>query len=80
MLCIVVLIKGRGINGSIILTHHLTCYTPPVLEMANVIIHGATFNSAQGDVHINNRDSGMYDFKLVQKNILIDDTMKDFVN
>ena len=35
-----------------------------LLEMAhssNVIIHGSTFNSAQGDIHINKTDSGMYD-------------------
>ena len=60
-------------------TRHLTCYTLPVVEMggshsSNVMIHGSTINSAQRDVHIHNRDSesGMHDFKSVQKNILID--------
>ena len=56
-----------------------------VLQMAlssNVIIHGGTFNSAQGDLHINNRnsESGMHDFRSVQKRILIDDPMKDFIS
>ena len=56
----------------------------PVLEMAhssNVIIHGGIFNSAQGDFHINNKDSGMYVLRSVQKSIqvLIDDPIKDFV-
>ena len=37
--------------------------------MANVIIHGGTFNSAQGDLHIHNRDPefGVHDFMVVQK-------------
>ena len=72
---------------SIFLTRYLACYTlPVVVEMAhfqssNVIIHGGTFNSAQaqGDLHINNKDSGMHDFWSVQKSILIDDSMKDFM-
>ena len=56
----------------------------PVVEMAhssNVIIQGGTFNSAQGDFHINNNDSGMHNFtgRFVQKSILIDDQMKDFI-
>jgi hypothetical protein len=53
-----------------------------VVEMAhssNVFIHGSTINSAQGDIHINNKDSGMYDFRFVQKRILIDDPMKDLI-
>ena len=65
---------------------HLTRYMLPVVEMAhtsNVIIQGGTFNSAQGDFHINNKDSesGMHNFRSVQKSIsiLIDDTIKDFV-
>ena len=58
--------------------------TLPAVEMAhssNVIIHGGTFNSAQGDLHINNKDSGMQDFigLSVQKSILIDDPMKDLM-
>jgi hypothetical protein len=55
----------------------------PVEEMAhssNVIINGSTFNSAQGDIHINNKDSGMHGFMSVQKSILIDDPMKDFIS
>ena len=61
---------------------HLTCHRSPLVEMAhsNVIIHGGTFNSAQGDFHIiNNDDSGMHDFMSVQKGILIDDPIKDFI-
>ena len=55
----------------------------PVVEMAhvsNVFIHGGTFNSAH-DLHINDRDpeSGMHDFRSVQKSIFIDDPMKDFI-
>ena len=61
----------------------LLLYTLPVLKMAhssNIII-GSTFNSAQGDFHVHNRDSesGMHDFRSVQKTILIDDPMKDFM-
>jgi hypothetical protein len=50
---------------SIFLTHHLAYYTLTVVEMAhssNVIINGSTFNSARGDIYINNKDSGMHDF------------------
>ena len=74
MLCIAVLSMREGqIN---FLTHHLNCYTLPVLEMANVIIHGGTFNSAQGDFHINNKESGMYNFNSVQKSLLIYDPIR----
>jgi hypothetical protein len=64
--------------------HHLTCYTYTMVEMAlfsNVMIHGSTFNSAQGDFHIHNMysESGMHDFRSVQKSILIDDPVKDFI-
>ena len=53
------------------LTHHLTIttrYHSPVLEMAhssNVILHGSTINSVQGDFHIHNKDSesGVHDFR-----------------
>ena len=59
---------------SISLTHHFTSFTittPPVLEMAqssnpsNVVVHGSTFNSVQGDFHVHNEDSesGMHDFR-----------------
>ena len=63
---------------------HFTCYTLPVVEMAhfsNVVIQGGTFNSAQGDLHINNKDpeSGMHDLRSIQKSILIDDPMKVFL-
>ena len=60
------------IANSIFLVHHLTCYTFPVLAIANVIIHGGTFNSAKGDLHFHNRDPefGMYDFRSVLKSIL----------
>ena len=90
MLCIAVLIIERGINASGLsfsstTSLRITCYTLPVVEMAhssNVIIHGGTFNSAQGSFHINNdsdKDLGMHDLRSVQKSILIDDPMKDFV-
>ena len=72
-----------------IFTHHLTCYTLPAIGMAhssnssNVMIHGSTFNSPQGDLHIHNRDSesGMHNFRSAQKSILIDVPVnfKDFV-
>ena len=78
MLCIV-LIKERG---TLSFSHHLTCYTLPVVEMAhpsNVLIQGGIFNSAQGDIHINETDLGMHDFRSVQKSFLIDDSMKDFI-
>ena len=52
----------------------------PVLAMANFFIHGSTINSVQGDFHINNKDSGMHDFTSVQKSILIDDPIKDFIS
>ena len=82
MLCIAVLIRERGINV-LSFSHHLTCYTLPVVGMAhssNVIIQGGIFNSAQADVHINNKDSGMHDFRSVQKSLHIDDLMKDFIS
>ena len=76
--------RTRGID---VPTRYFTCYTLltlPVVEMAhssNAIIHGGTFNSAQGDFHIHNRDSesGMHDFKLIQNNIFVNDRMKDFI-
>ena len=63
-----------------------TRYHSPVLEMAqysnpsNVIINGGTFNSVQGDFHMNDKESesGMHNFRSVQKSILIDDPIKDF--
>ena len=57
-----------------------------VVEMghsSNLSIIGSTFNSAHdGDLHIHNKESGMHNFRSVQKSILIDDrdAMKDFVN
>ena len=50
-------------------------------EFSNVLIHGSTFNSIQGDLHINNIDPepGMQNFRSVQRRILIDDPMKDFI-
>ena len=62
---------------------YLTCYTLLVLKMAhssNVYIDKGTFNSAQGDIHVYNRDSesGMHNFRSVQKSTLIDDPIKDF--
>ena len=59
-------------------------YTLPLVEMAhssNVMIHGGTFISAQGDLHIHNSDSGsgMHNFGSVQKSILINDGMKDLI-
>jgi hypothetical protein len=51
-------------------------------EMAhsNVVNQGSTFNSAQGDqIHNRDSESGMHDFRSVQKSILIDDPMKDFI-
>ena len=50
------------------------------MELENVIIHGGTFVSAQGDVQINNKESGMHDFRSVQNDILIDDLMKGFIS
>ena len=39
-------------------------------NLSNVIIHGGTFNSAQGNLHIHNRysqaESGTHDFKSVE--------------
>ena len=65
----------------IFLTHHLTCYTLPVMEIAhssNLFFYESTINSAQGDIHINNKDSGMHDFRSVQNlKILIDNPIKD---
>ena len=51
-----------------------------MIHSSNLII-GSTFNSAQGDIHINNRDSesGMHNFSSLQKIILIDDPTKDFI-
>ena len=50
-------------------------------HFSNAIVNGGTFNSAHGDLVINNRDSesGMHDFRSVEKSILIDDSMKDFI-
>ena len=65
---------------SIFLTQHwqLTYYRSPVLEMAyssnsNVFIQGGTFQSAQGDFHIYNRDSesGMHNFRLFRRASLL---------
>ena len=62
----------------------LACHTLPVLEMAqfsNVFVHG-TINSAQGDLHINNRDSesGMAQYPIRPKEFDIDEQMlKDFI-
>jgi hypothetical protein len=51
-------------------------------HFSNVIINDGSFkfNSAQGDLHIHNRDSesGMH-FRSIQKSTLIDDPMKDFI-
>ena len=53
-------------RSSISFTPHLTIsihYHSLVLEMAqssnpsNVIVHGSTFNSVQGDFHFHNKDS-----------------------
>ena len=44
--------------------------TLPVMEMthsSNVFIQGSTINSAQGDIYINNTDSGMQDVSFIQK-------------
>ena len=65
--------------------HLLNVYLPVVqmahFKFSNAIIQGGTFNSAQGGLHVDNRDSksGMHDFRSVQKSILIDDPMKDFI-
>jgi hypothetical protein len=52
-------------------------------KFSNVIIHGGAFSSlaAQGGFHVNNRDSesGVHNFRSVQKRILIDDPMQDFI-
>jgi hypothetical protein len=50
-------------------------------KFSNVIIHGGTFNSANGGLNINNRDPefGMHDFMFVLKTIFIDDPMKDLM-
>ena len=54
----------------------------PLVETAhssnmNVMFHGGTINSAQGDLHIHNKDSesGMHNFRSIQKIILIDGQM-----
>ena len=62
-----------------VLTHLLVI---EMIHSSNVMIHGSTFNSAQGDIHIHSWDSesGMHDFRSVQKGILIDDSMKDFTS
>ena len=68
---------------------HLS-HSPPhgtselAIEMAhfsNAIINGGTFNSVQGDLQIINvySESGMYNFRSVQKSVLIDDPMKVFI-
>ena len=68
---------------SISLTYHLTLlasYHSPVLEMAlssnfmvhsNIIVHGSTINK--------DSESGMHNFKFIQKKLLIDDPMKDLI-
>ena len=50
-------------------------------KSSNVIIQGGTFNSAQGDLTINNGDPEYGMYVSVQKRIirLIDDPMKDFI-
>ena len=47
---------------------------------SSFIINGSTFDRAQ-DFHIHNRDSesGMHDFRFIQKNIFINDQMKDLI-
>ena len=54
-----------------------------LLDSSNVIIHGSTFNSAQGDLHIHNgyslAESGTHDFNSLEKSILIVDPIKDFI-
>jgi hypothetical protein len=67
-------------NEESFLTHHITSYTLEMAHSSNVFINGSTFNSAQGDIHINNKDSGMPHFRSVQKSILIDNPMKDFIS
>ena len=72
---IAVLIKEQNASrhrSSIFLTHHLTLYTLPVVDMAhfsNVIFNDGSFkfNSAQGDLHIHNRvtESGMHNLRSV---------------
>ena len=61
----------------------MTIMLPSVVQVdrAIMIINGGTFNSAKGDLHINDRDpeSGMHDFRSVQKCILIDDQVKDSI-
>ena len=55
-----VLIRERGIGFPSSSPTTSLGYTLPMLEMAhssNVLIHGSTINSAQGDLHIHNRDS-----------------------
>jgi hypothetical protein len=61
------LLCGIAVLDVPLTTSLATRYHRAVVEMAhfqssNVIIHGGTFNStqAQGDLHINNRDSGMH--------------------
>ena len=73
-------------NGDIAVLLRNWFLTASLYQMAhssNLII-GSTFNSAQGDFHIHNRDSesGMHDFRFVQKSMLIDDPMnlKDFIS
>ena len=55
--------------------------TEEMAHSSNVMIHGSTFISAQGDLHIHNRDSesGKHSFMSVQKSILIDEWIKDFI-
>ena len=64
--------------------HLLHITSVEMAHSSNVIIHGSTFNSAQGDLHIHNKDSklesGMHDFRSIQRSILIDDPMKDFIS
>ena len=52
-----------------------------LFNSSNVIIHGGTFNTVQGDLNINrDPEFGMLDFMSVPKWILIDDPMKDFIS
>ena len=64
--------------------YHLSYTVTTNIEMthsSNVMIHGGTFISAQGDLHIHNGnlESGMHTFTFIQKSILIDD-VKDFIS
>ena len=74
----------RGIDlPSVFLSppHFLHAIRSRMAHSSNVFIHESTINSAQGDIHINNRDSGMHEFRpgSVHKSIFINDPIKDFV-